>query len=152
MFFFRLPLGKMKSWPTLCEVAWLLLLATIPALLTGWLHPHRPDWSWKRPEVVEVTLETATRWGNVLWVDAREASAYATAHVPGAVSLNETSWENLLPDFVAVWQPEKPVVIYCDSKQCDSSRTVALRLRRELALENVFVLKGGWIAWQQTQP
>ncbi len=126
--------------------------ADIPALLTAWLHPNRPEWSWRRPEVTEITVEAAARWSNVLWVDAREASSYNRAHVPGAVSLNESEWENMLPGFLAVWQPERPVVIYCNSEQCDTSRAVALRLRRELALENVFVLKGGWTAWQQAHP
>jgi rhodanese-related sulfurtransferase len=142
----------MKSWPTLREAAWLMFLASIPALQTAWIHPNRPEWSWRRPEVAEVTAEAASRWNNVLWVDAREASAYAIAHVPGAVSLNETEWESLLPGFLPVWQPERPVVIYCSSEQCDTSRAVALRLRRELVLENVFVLTGGWTAWQHANP
>ena len=137
---------------SLREAVLLLLLAAVPALLTAWLHPRRPEWSWHKPEVAEVALETVKRWDSVLWVDARESRAYAQAHVPGAISLNETEWERLLPDFMAAWQPGRRVVIYCNTEQCDASREVALRLRRELQVENLFVLKGGWTAWQQAHP
>lgn len=131
----------------------LLLLAVVPALLTAWLHPKHPDWAWSRPAVEQVTLDEVSRWAApVLWVDAREAGAYAKQHVPGAVLLNETEWNRLLPGFLAAWRPESRVVVYCNTGQCDASEVVALRLRRELNLTDVFVLKGGWSAWQHTHP
>jgi rhodanese-related sulfurtransferase len=135
--------------PTIREAAILMLFAAIPALLTAWLHPRHPAWSWQRPEVAEVTPETVLRWDSPLWIDARESPAYAQAHVPGAVSLNETEWESSLPSLLAVWQPGRRVVIYCSSQSCDASRAVALRLQRELGMHDVFVLKGGWSAWMQ---
>lgn len=130
-----------------------LLLAAIPALLSGWLHPKRPDWSWSKPGVAEVSLDEILRWSPpILWVDARTAKSYEIRHVPGALLLNEDEWEQQLPGFLAVWQPKAHIVVYCDSAVCDASQAVALRLQRELRLTDVHVLQGGWGAWLKTHP
>ncbi len=140
----------MKTWR---EALLLAVLAVIPALLTAWLHPKRPAWNWSPPAVTQVELEAVTRWRTtVLWVDARTSSAYAQRHVPDAISLNEAEWERLLPGFLKAWRHGAKVVVYCDSQACNSSEEVARRLRRELNLDEVFVLKGGWAAWQQSRP
>ena len=130
----------------------LLLLATIPALLAGWIHPKRPAWSWHQPRVDEVDLDEISRWSApVLWIDARTASAYQTQHVPGAILLNEGEWEQQLPRFLEAWQPNARIVVYCDSSACDASQAVALRLQRELNLTDIHVLQGGWATWLRTQ-
>jgi rhodanese-related sulfurtransferase len=126
----------------------LLALALLPAVLTGWLHPKRPEWSWTRPAVTELPLDDAERLTPpVIWLDARPDEEYAAQHVPGALSLNEDRWDELLPKFMAVWQPGTRVVVYCNSHECDASRAVAARLRHEYRINNVFVLQGGWNAW-----
>ena len=131
----------------------LLLLATIPALLAGWFHPKRPVWSLLKPSVSEVDLSDVSRWTPpVVWVDARTLPAYQTRHVPGAILLNEGEWEQLLPGFLEVWQPNARIVVYCDSAACDASQAVALRLQRELKLSDIHVLKGGWASWLKTKP
>ena len=130
-----------------------LLLAAIPALLTGWLHPKRPTWSWDKPGVTEVESDEVTRWPPpVVWIDARTDEAYQKQHAPGAVLLNESEWEQQLPNFLQVWQPNAKIVVYCDSAACDASQAVALRLQRELQLTDIHVLKGGWSSWLKTHP
>jgi rhodanese-related sulfurtransferase len=95
-----------------------------------------------------VTVDQARTWGgNVIWVDARPDEEFARDHVPGALSLNEDRWNELLPPFLAMWSPEKKVVVYCSSLSCNTSREVARRLRKEAQLSDVFVLEGGWEAW-----
>jgi rhodanese-related sulfurtransferase len=131
----------------------LLLLALVPTLLTAWLHPKRPVWTWHSPIVAQVDLSQINQWTvPVLWVDARAASAFAEQHIPGAVSLNENEWEGLLPGFLEAWRPGVRVVVYCNTRECNASEEVARRLQRELALDEIFVLEGGWAAWQQTHP
>jgi rhodanese-related sulfurtransferase len=84
---------------------------------------------------------------NAIWVDARPDDEFARDHVPGALSLNEDRWNELLPQFLAAWSPEKRIVVYCSSQGCNASREVARRLRDEPQLKNVFVLQGGWEEW-----
>ncbi|HTQ31713.1 MAG TPA: rhodanese-like domain-containing protein [Opitutaceae bacterium] len=134
------------------QIALLLAFALVPALLAGWLHPKRPAWGWKRPAVAEIALEDAQHLPPpVIWVDARPEVEYQERHVPGAISLDQSHWEELLPDFIKVWQPGTRVVVYCNTQECDASHEVALRLHRELQIDNVFVLQGGWKAWLEAQ-
>lgn len=134
------------------QAALLLVLALIPALFAAWLHPKRPAWGWTRPAVTEIALADAQRLPPpVIWVDARLEKEFQERHVPGAISLDQSHWEELLPDFIKAWQPGTRVVVYCNSQECDASHEVALRLHRELQIDNVFVLQGGWNAWLEAQ-
>jgi rhodanese-related sulfurtransferase len=95
-----------------------------------------------------VTVAQARAWGeNVIWVDARPDEEFARDHVPGALSLNEDRWNELLPQFLTAWSPGKRVVVYCSAESCDLAREVAERLRKEAQISDVFVLEGGWEAW-----
>jgi rhodanese-related sulfurtransferase len=132
----------------------LLALPLAPALLTGWLHPRRPDWAAIRaeaaapaPERVELEQVRAT-YPNALWIDARSATDFAAGHVPEAVSLNEEDWDAGFAHFIEKWDGERPLIVYCGGERCHASESVARRLRRELGFENIHVLHGGWAAWQ----
>jgi len=106
--------------------------------------------SWRSPILPSelATVDQARAWGgNVIWVDARPDDEFASDHVPGAISLNEDRWNELLPEFLAAWSPGKKIVVYCSSLSCNASREVARRLRKEAQLPDVFVLEGGWEAW-----
>jgi rhodanese-related sulfurtransferase len=126
------------------------VIAVLPAILATMFHPKRPGWSQPlRSE--EVSLPEMTRMKpKPLLVDARSASSYQREHIPGAFLLNEDGWHELLPNVLGSLQPDQPIVVYCDSRVCQSSHKVAERLR-EAGLGPVFVLQGGWKAWQETQ-
>jgi rhodanese-related sulfurtransferase len=126
----------------------LAALALLPA--AGEAVYFRDKVSWRSPVAPSelVTVAQAQAWGaNAIWVDARPDEEFARDHVPGAVSLNEDRWNELLPQFLPMWSPEKKVVVYCSSQNCNASREVARRLRNEAQLQNVFVLQGGWEEW-----
>jgi rhodanese-related sulfurtransferase len=126
----------------------ILVTAVIPAGLTAVFHPQRPAWSQETLAPGEERLPTVLAWGeNVLWVDARPAEEYRADHVPGAISLNLESWDELLPNFLDQWSPDKKVVVYCSAATCELSHEVAERLRKS-GITSVFVLKGGWEAWK----
>ena len=130
------------------QVMILLGLALLPALVTGLWHPRRPAW-----QSDEVSVAVATGWGqSVLWIDARPDADFARAHIPGAVSLNENRWDDLLPGALDRWDVSRKIVVYCSSLSCQASHDVARRLRDDAKLPNVFVLQGGWEAWQKRQP
>jgi rhodanese-related sulfurtransferase len=126
----------------------LLALALLPA--AGHALYYREKVSWQSPIAASemVTVAQARGWGdNAIWVDARPAEEFEQRHVPGALSLNEDHWNDLLPPMLTAWSPQKRVVVYCSSESCGASREVARRLREEAGLKNVFVLEGGWEAW-----
>jgi len=130
------------------QVLILLALALAPGVGEAVYFRHRISWQSAVLPSELVTVDQARTWGgNVIWVDARPDEEFASDHVPGALSLNEDQWNELLPQFLAVWSPGKKVVVYCSSLSCNASREVARRLRREAQLPDVFVLEGGWEAW-----
>ena len=126
----------------------IVLLASLPAVATAFLHPKRPAWSRETLAEDEITLADAKQKSGVIWIDARPSDAFAAEHIPGALSLNEDEWNTLLPKFAVEFQPTQTLVVYCDSLECNASHAVAERLRKELGAEKVFVLKGGWQTWK----
>lgn len=128
---------------SLRQTALLLALALLPALISAAVQ-------WRAlGEAVspgdEITWEaTQALGGRVLWVDARTRAQYDQGHIEGAVLLNEDQWVDLMEGFLDAWEEELQVVVYCDGGGCDASRSVSRRLREEMGLENVRILKGGW--------
>jgi rhodanese-related sulfurtransferase len=134
--------------PLFRQIIVLLVLAAIPALVSAYI--HRDLFQTPPPANDETTWEQIAAWRratppeHILLVDARPDAAYATAHAPGALPLNEAHWEEQLPAIIAALRDGTRIVVYCDDTLCDASRAVATRLRRELALPGILVLKGGW--------
>ena len=123
----------------------LLGLALLPAIVAGvlQLQSHKPD------PVPMVEAAKVRTWGDrVLWVDARPRQDFEKGHIEGAVLLNEDEWNGLVANFLNEWDPDKPIVVYCEGGGCQASKSVANRLLTELQLENVHVLKGGWKSWR----
>jgi rhodanese-related sulfurtransferase len=130
------------------QVLILAALALAPGVGEAIYFRHKISWQSAVLPSELVTVDQARTWGgNAIWVDARPDEEFARDHVPEALSLNEDRWNELLPQFLAVWSPGKKVVVYCSSLSCNASREVASRLRREAQLPDVFVVEGGWEAW-----
>ncbi len=130
------------------QVLILAALALAPGLGEAVYFRHKISWQSALLPSELVTVDEARAWGqNAIWADARPDEEFARDHVPGALSLNEDRWNELLPQFLAVWSPEKKIVVYCSSLSCNASKEVAERLRKEAKLRDVFVLEGGWEAW-----
>jgi rhodanese-related sulfurtransferase len=132
----------------------LIALAFVPAIGEALYFRDRVPWQSPVTTSELVTVDQARAWGdNAIWVDARSDEEFARGHVPGAILLNEDRWNELLPQFLQGWSPEKKVVVYCSAKSCNAAREVAKRLRDEAQLKDtegkncVFVLEGGWEEW-----
>jgi rhodanese-related sulfurtransferase len=122
------------------------VIALAPALVSGFVQLKKEE----PLQAGEIRPATARQWGEkVLFVDARVQARYDAGHIPGALLLNEELWEDLFPKFADAWDPDKVVVVYCDGAACEASHRVAERLRQALGVETIFVLKGGWPAWQR---
>ena len=126
----------------------LVLFAFLPAIGQAIYFRDRVSWQSPVPLSQSVTVTEARAWGdNAIWIDARPDGDFARDHVPGAVSLNEDRWNELLPQMLAVWSPEKKIVVYCSNQNCNRAVEIAQRLRKEAQLKDIFVLKDGWEGW-----
>jgi rhodanese-related sulfurtransferase len=129
----------------------LIALAALPAIGEAFYFRDKVSWQSPIPASELVTVDQAKSWGDgAIWIDARLDEEFAADHVPGAFSLNEDHWSELLPQFLPNWSPEKKVVVYCSAESCNAARDVAKRLRDEAQLKDVFVLNGGWEAWEKS--
>jgi rhodanese-related sulfurtransferase len=123
-------------------------LSLLPCVGQAIYFRDKVSWRSPIPPSEMVSVDQARSWsGSVIWVDARPDDEFVRDHVPGALSLNEDRWNELLPQFLAAWSPGKKVVVYCSAESCDLAREVAERLRKEAQVPDVFVLEGGWEAW-----
>jgi rhodanese-related sulfurtransferase len=126
----------------------LIALASVPAIVEAIYFRDKVSWQSPIPASELVTVNQARSWGdNVIWVDARPDNEFERDHIPGAILLNEDRWNELLPQFLGQWSPERKIIVYCSAQSCNASREVAKRLRDEAQLKNVFVLDGGWEEW-----
>jgi rhodanese-related sulfurtransferase len=132
----------------------LIALACVPAIGQAVYFRDRISWQSPIPVSESVTVDQARGWGDgAIWIDARPDDEFAHEHVPSAVSLNEDRWNELLPQFLPRWSPDKKVVVYCSAQSCNAAREVAKRLRDEAQLKDtqgkncVYVLQGGWEEW-----
>lgn len=132
------------------QVLVILTLACLPAIGEGFYFRDKVSWQSAIPASELVTVDQARSWGGeAIWVDARPDDEFAAEHVPGALSLNEDRWNELLSQFLPNWSPDKKVVVYCSAQSCNAARDVAKRLRDEAQIKNVFVLQGGWEEWKK---
>jgi rhodanese-related sulfurtransferase len=83
----------------------------------------------------------------IVWVDSRSRSDYEREHASGAILLNKDEWDNLLASLFDAWSPGKSIVVYC-TPDCHASSEIADRIR-DLGIEPVFFLHGGYEAWKQ---
>ena len=135
------------------QVFWLIASSIVAAVATHLWHPRAPDWyltaSPLREDEVTVERVREEFGGRVLWLDARPFEQYQGGHVPGARPLNEQEFDSQLFDLIDLLQTNRlPVVIYCGGERCEASRKIKERLLSAFPLENVWLLKGGWKAWE----
>jgi rhodanese-related sulfurtransferase len=131
------------------QAALLVVLAFLPAIGEAIYFRDKVPWQSRLTNDQVVDVDLARSWGDgAIWVDARPDNEFEADHVPGAISLNEDRWNELLPQFLAQWTPEKHIVVYCSSQSCNLAEDVARRLREEAKLPNdIRVLSGGWEDW-----
>src|SRR4051812_36778564 len=92
----------------------LCVVAFLPAIAEAFYFRNKIPWQTPVAPSEAVTLATAEGWGSgALWIDARIDAEYESAHVPGAFSLNEDRWNELMPRMLEKWAPGKKIVVYC---------------------------------------
>lgn len=136
--------GVITRW--IMQALLLAVLAVLPAAGVALLHPSAPEWqSGGGGGIPEVSMDSARElMPDVVWVDARSREEFEAGHIAGAVWLYEGEWEALLDDFLDEWDGRQVVVAYCGAGDCKASQSVAKRLKQEVGVEKIVVLRGGW--------
>ncbi len=80
-------------------------------------------------------------------VDARDASAFESLHIRGAVSLPVADAERKLPEFKKRYTNTSLLIVYCSGYGCRDSRLLAEKLQKAGYVE-VLVYEGGLPEWQ----
>jgi rhodanese-related sulfurtransferase len=125
----------------------LIIIATLVAVGMGYsLFNGLAPLPWVEPalEVGEIRLVDAEVI-DPLWIDARAEDDYTAGHIDGALSLNEANWETHLVELIGAWlESPRPIVVYCASESCGTSKRIAERLRSNLPDAEIYSLHGGW--------
>ena len=141
-------IGQLMSKGVLKEAGVIGFVVLVAAIATFFLHSKAPNLYEVNALVEnEITLREARQLeGGITWIDARTDKDFSQGHVEGALLLNQEYWADLMWKHREVIEGIEgtPVIVYCDGKRCRRSGEVAERLRTELGLSSVYVLKGDW--------
>ena len=77
-----------------------------------------------------------------LFVDIRDPGSYQSAHIPGAIHLNDGN----IQDFLQTTEKDKDIVVYCYHGNSSMGATGYLL---ENGFTNVASMSGGFEAWRQ---
>ena len=124
----------------------IIFAAIIFAVGNFFINPNQPNLSLK-PD--ELTIPMTSRLpANLIIVDARNEKEFAAGHIENAINLSEEKFDTQLGAFLDVWNPDSAILVYCSSSGCNSSRSIAERLKNECQIMNVFILKDDWTKWK----
>jgi rhodanese-related sulfurtransferase len=122
----------------------LMAIASIPAVAQLAMYGFTPPTS----NPFSITMEEVFKRSEpIVWVDARPEESFKEAHVSGALNLNRTNWDQMLPQFFGAFEPGKMVIVYC-SPGCSESEEIASRIRN-LGFDPVLFLEGGFESWKK---
>ena len=79
--------------------------------------------------------------GQAVFIDIRDPDAYAAAHVPGAIQINDTNVEA----FIANTDKSMTHIIYCYHGITSQGGAAFFQ---EKGFEDVYSMEGGFCAWE----
>jgi len=100
------------------------------------------------PMVDTRQMKEITAQGSHLILDARTLAEYDQGHLPGAMSLPYSDFEDSFIALAPLLSPTDPLVVYCSSRTCDDALLLAQRLQ-EVGFENLSLYVDGWEGWGQ---
>jgi len=104
-------------------------------------------------EVAQLFRGPGYEQGLIVFVDARNDSAYQSGHVPGAWQLDRYRPENYLPTVFPACSVAQKIIVYCTGGSCEDSEFAAMMLRDAgIPNENIVVYGGGITEWTNALP
>lgn len=105
--------------------------------------PHYPA-----PTFADIDRATqALESGEAVFVDARETAFFELGHIPGAVNLPRSTFQQAFESFSQRVKKDHPLIVYCSESSCVDSSVVAKALVR-LGYSKVEIYQGGWEEWE----
>ncbi|HEX5219929.1 MAG TPA: rhodanese-like domain-containing protein [Verrucomicrobiae bacterium] len=89
--------------------------------------------------------------GQAVLVDVRHKAMYDAGHIPGALSLPETSTPEEFTAFLNQHPTNLTLIVYCSSTSCSQSARVAGRLVTQYQRPSVKYMTGGYMEYQQAE-
>lgn len=89
--------------------------------------------------------------GQAILVDVRARPAYDAGHIPGALSLPESSSPEEFAAFAQQHPTNLTVIVYCSSTSCSQSQRMAARLVQTYQYASVKFMTGGYLEYQQEE-
>ncbi len=99
------------------------------------------------PRVTANQLKEFSDGGAVI-VDARLQRDFDAGHVPGAINVSPLETEKQIASVMKPYQPAVPIIVYCQSSQCDLAFIVSRNLNR-LGFSRIYYYEGGWADWNK---
>jgi len=99
--------------------------------------------------LLRLSLEGAkSRYGKVLFVDARPERDYREGHIRGALSFDVNDFERAAPRALPLLPAGAEILVYCSGGDCDDSVMLARRLR-EMGYKDVKLFEDGFLPWKK---
>jgi rhodanese-related sulfurtransferase len=86
------------------------------------------------------------RQGKAIFLDARDVSAYGSAHLPGAIHVPLESAKDKAAQLKELAGRDKVLITYCDGQGCNKAMDLANSLEAD-RIPGVAVLPDGWQGW-----
>ena len=113
--------------------------------VNGILRAHLPDFITK---LSTADVRREMKRGAAI-VDARYSYDYTLGHIDGAISIPPRATTEARRAALSRVGQDRLVVIYCQSKGCDFSESLAELLVEEDGYTNIALYPGGWEAWSE---
>lgn len=78
--------------------------------------------------------------------DVRPEAVYMEGHIPGALMLPLSRFDEIIGDFITVYAPDTPLILYCSGRECQESHHFAEKLI-EFGYCDIKVFPGGYPEW-----
>lgn len=98
------------------------------------------------PELSPATTLERLQTGSIVVLDVRTPAEFAAGHLPGAINLSVE--EKNFRTVAETLERDKTYLVHCTANPCNGRSARAQRALRELGIENVTGLQGGFVAWQ----
>lgn len=100
--------------------------------------------------VLSLFQDPAYQQEQFIFIDARDDTHYAEAHIPGAFQLDHYRLERYIEDLLPRCHNAEKIVVYCNGGKCEDSKLAAADLIDQgIDPDKVFVYTGGVAEWRR---